>query len=1353
MKNRNIIEILLLFAALGSCGSSKISEKGTGFNGTYFNLMVTEIGLKVKNIWVKESPSFSPEARKWHEMWGGDAVYLFGGKTSDSGRLNDIYKFSEGDWTEILPSTPPAKRSNMRVSENILFGGIDSDLNYFNDIWEYDPAAEEWEEVIVSSSPTGRYDHSFAFAEDTAVLFGGEDSTGEMDDTWEYDRIAASWTYVAQSTYPAARKGHSSSVSAEGRILLFGGQKGEKAMGDTWIYSIPGSSWTLKFPAGSPAARTNGDICYDKRNNVAVFFGGNYNSALFNDLWVYNYKMDSWYRQYPEHPDGVPEEREMTGFAYDGSEDKAVLFGGMDIDENLLSDTWSYILRSSGVYISQVFDAGGIDTYLNYLNIGIGKSLPPDAEIKVQVAVSSLAVPAPSEFNGPDGTGNSYYTSSSTLISPVADGNKRYFRYRAYLKREIPGGTSDFYLSEIAINYNHEPGSPSLIGPPFSSAADGGVASSPMEIYWNNSADNDGDTLTYELIVATDSDFSLIYSSKSGIEELSTRSNTAVSLSHGNTYYYKIRGYDGTDYGTYSESWLVLIDTVPPAAITYLRASRPNQNGAIKIEWTAPDSGYSYRLGFNSDISIVNETGWSNTIDQGNYRDYRPDSIITGEKEYFIITGLKNATTYYFAVKLRDEAGNYSGLSPSPASKTNSPPEVYLSTKTAGSWGTASAFSTSTLTFKYYVKDPDPEDYHDFDILMAAQVGEPFDIVVTSGITQNYYNWDTREVGNADNYVVKIAAGDQRGLSGEITTSTVKITNYNEPPVINLKSPTGGELWEGLNYIEWSSYDPNRTDTLYYEVLISTRGGEGYIYEDRYVRDFELPYGWGTGNYPDSSKTKVKIIGWDDKGLSGEAQSEVFEIFNTNNPPSEFDIISPQTGSFSYSSSVVFSWNPATDPEGDPVSYTLMVSTSRQFYPLAVEVKNLTSTVKTVNLDDEKIYYWKVQALDPDLSATDSSSVNRFAVDVNPLEILSTWPEDGSRLIMSSTETLKIKFNKEPDPKIPLHEYIKITDNYGRHVTYKYSLSTMSYLLEMVPEVALPLRPSREYTCTVSGSVKDIVGHPVTGIEKFTFVNLISSGASSTIEYPGEAKLTINADSLAEKAYIYLEPAQESLMKSADLAAVSETNTGNINIKAMNIIAEDATGGAITDIAGDIEILFLYKDDSKGFVRDYKVDENYLSIYRLNSISGVSSSPAAPLSPSGPVWERIKTINNSTRNLAAGLVSKPGTYSLRAYAAPDKELSGIVVYPNPFDPLEDERVNIKFILTADSRVTLEIYTLIGDFVYSDAKSCSGSSWGRSNKFTWDGKNGLRKLVANGIYVGRLLRNGKIDEEFMIGVLK
>ncbi|MDO8601933.1 MAG: lamin tail domain-containing protein, partial [bacterium] len=104
------------------------------------------------------------------------------------------------------------------------------------------------------------------------------------------------------------------------------------------------------------------------------------------------------------------------------------------------------------------------------------------------------------------------------------------------------------------------------------------------------------------------------------------------------------------------------IDTTPPIDIEDLEAKDAQEN-TVTLEWTAPgDDGEigtatSYELRYSPN-SITDEN-WASTTSSG--------LVITpqaaGESESVEISGLAPMTTYYFALKAKDEAGNESALS------------------------------------------------------------------------------------------------------------------------------------------------------------------------------------------------------------------------------------------------------------------------------------------------------------------------------------------------------------------------------------------------------------------------------------------------------------------------------------------------------------------------------------------------------------------------------------------------------------------------------------------------------------------------------------------------------------------
>lgn len=100
---------------------------------------------------------------------------------------------------------------------------------------------------------------------------------------------------------------------------------------------------------------------------------------------------------------------------------------------------------------SSTFDIGSA---VNFQNI-IFEPLDQDEEtggnsLRFQIATSNSSSPASWDFKGPDGTGSSYYTATSTVIHADHD-DQRYLRYRVFLSTADDKFTP--HLSEIAFTF------------------------------------------------------------------------------------------------------------------------------------------------------------------------------------------------------------------------------------------------------------------------------------------------------------------------------------------------------------------------------------------------------------------------------------------------------------------------------------------------------------------------------------------------------------------------------------------------------------------------------------------------------------------------------------------------------------------------------------------------------------------------------------------------------------------------------------------------------------------------------------------------------------------------------------
>jgi len=155
------------------------------------------------------------------------------------------------------------------------------------------------------------------------------------------------------------------------------------------------------------------------------------------------------------------------------------------------------------------------------------------------------------------------------------------------------------------------------------------------------------------------------------------QSFTITGLTPNTTYYVAVKSVD--EAGNWSAISNVVArataplpaDTVPPSDTTDLVASDAGMN-SVKLTWTAPGDDGPYGTAALYDIRYdtvpITEFGYPGA----NQVSGEPVPGAFGTAETYTVTGLDPDTYYYFALRTRDEAGNYSGLSNVAVAKTSS---------------------------------------------------------------------------------------------------------------------------------------------------------------------------------------------------------------------------------------------------------------------------------------------------------------------------------------------------------------------------------------------------------------------------------------------------------------------------------------------------------------------------------------------------------------------------------------------------------------------------------------------------------------------------------------------------------
>ncbi|MBU1627255.1 fibronectin type III domain-containing protein, partial [bacterium] len=114
---------------------------------------------------------------------------------------------------------------------------------------------------------------------------------------------------------------------------------------------------------------------------------------------------------------------------------------------------------------------------------------------------------------------------------------------------------------------------------------------------------------------------------------------------------------DGTVYGTRTPDFQKTLDTTPPISISDLKYFI--QSDLVVLDWTAPtDNGTTTLYEVRYATFTITEDNWNSATIAGTMT---PKSA--GSTETFTIANLQPNTTYYFAVKTKDDAGLWSGLS------------------------------------------------------------------------------------------------------------------------------------------------------------------------------------------------------------------------------------------------------------------------------------------------------------------------------------------------------------------------------------------------------------------------------------------------------------------------------------------------------------------------------------------------------------------------------------------------------------------------------------------------------------------------------------------------------------------
>jgi hypothetical protein len=273
-------------------------------------------------------------------------------------------------WTAAGPVARSIHSAVLDTSTNrmIVFGGAPSSTNTngtqnLNDVWRLNINNLTWKAAKPKGTPPApRIGHSAVYdpGSNRMIVFGGGlgRSSPCENDVWVLTNAngeggAEEWIQLNPAgSAPAPRIQHGSVYDPNtNTMIVYGGQDCFSTLySDVWVLShangLGGTpTWTQLAPAGtSPGARElTGCVTYDPTNNIMMVFGGVFDSAYHNDVWVLSNANGTggtpiWSELSPSGT--LPSPRGNNSTTYDPTTNSIILFGGELVGGQPLSDVW-----------------------------------------------------------------------------------------------------------------------------------------------------------------------------------------------------------------------------------------------------------------------------------------------------------------------------------------------------------------------------------------------------------------------------------------------------------------------------------------------------------------------------------------------------------------------------------------------------------------------------------------------------------------------------------------------------------------------------------------------------------------------------------------------------------------------------------------------------------------------------------------------------------------------------------------------------------------------------------------------------------------------------------------------------
>ncbi|MBK9731063.1 MAG: T9SS type A sorting domain-containing protein [Chitinophagaceae bacterium] len=162
--------------------------------------------------------------------------------------------------------------------------------HYFNDFWEYDPAADTWTQKADFGGAARHLAVGFSIGS-KGYIGTGSDNVFRKD-FWEYDPAFNKW--IQKADFGGTARGAAFGFSAEGKGYIGTGSDGAALKKDFWQYDPLTDSWIQKADFGGSARYSAAAFSKNGKGYAGTGLEG---STYKKDFWEYDTANDTWMKK------------------------------------------------------------------------------------------------------------------------------------------------------------------------------------------------------------------------------------------------------------------------------------------------------------------------------------------------------------------------------------------------------------------------------------------------------------------------------------------------------------------------------------------------------------------------------------------------------------------------------------------------------------------------------------------------------------------------------------------------------------------------------------------------------------------------------------------------------------------------------------------------------------------------------------------------------------------------------------------------------------------------------------------------------------------------------------------------